>query len=151
MGVKQGGFLITKIHHLSGRIFSRKLKEYEIEISPGQGRILFSLWQQDKVPIKSLVKNTQLGKSTLTEMLDRLEKDGLLIRRSSKDDRREILIELTEKAKKTHERYDAVSKEMSNLFYRGFSEREIEELEKYLDRLLENLVEYDTRQASNPF
>jgi hypothetical protein len=48
---KQGGFLISKIHNLSARIFSKKLKEYEIEIGPGQGRIIFALWQEDGIPI----------------------------------------------------------------------------------------------------
>ena len=74
----QGGFLIAKIKHLSGRIFARMLKEQEIEINPSQGRIMFVLWQEDALPISELANRTGLGKSTLTSMLDRLESSGFL-------------------------------------------------------------------------
>ena len=95
---REGGFLIAQIHQLSGRIFAGKLKKHKIdEINPAQGRILFALWKGDGVPIRDLAERTQLKKSTLTSMLDRLEDDGYIIRSSSSDDRRQILIFLTAK------------------------------------------------------
>ncbi|MHA2141327.1 MAG: MarR family winged helix-turn-helix transcriptional regulator [Candidatus Thorarchaeota archaeon] len=142
MKVSQGGFLITKIHHLSGRIFSKKLKEHDIEISPGQGRILFALWQEDGVPIRDLTRRTQLGKSTLTDMLDRMESEGLIDRIASEADKRKSLVHLTEKTKKLHQKYLAVSMEMTELFYRDFTYDQIELFEDYLNRLLSNLIEF---------
>jgi hypothetical protein len=39
MILRQGGFLISKIHQLSGRIFARKLKQHNIsDINPAQGK-----------------------------------------------------------------------------------------------------------------
>ncbi|MFW9798967.1 MAG: MarR family winged helix-turn-helix transcriptional regulator [Candidatus Thorarchaeota archaeon] len=142
--VREGGFLLTKIHHLSGRIFSKLLKKHEIEISPGQGRILFALWQEDGISINVLGKRTQLGKSTLTEMLDRLEESGHLSRVPAKKDRRKTLIELTEKTRRLHKKYERVSQEMNDLFYEGLTEQEIDGFESLLRRLLANLVDYDT-------
>ena len=96
-GKREGGFLISKIHQLSQRIFAKLLKEYNIEgLNPAQGRIMFVLWQKDKIPIHELVKQTQLTKSTLTSTLDRLEQAGFLKRVPSEEDRREILIELND-------------------------------------------------------
>ncbi|MFX1262758.1 MAG: MarR family winged helix-turn-helix transcriptional regulator [Promethearchaeota archaeon] len=141
MSIREGGFLITKIHHLSGRIFSKKLKDHEIKISPGQGRILFALWQEDDISITELTRRTQLGKSTLTDMLDRMEKDGLIERKTSDMDKRRTLVQLTEVTKKLHDKYLAVSKDMTDLFYRGFSDEEIVLFEQYLRRLLLNLAE----------
>ncbi|MFW9886783.1 MAG: MarR family winged helix-turn-helix transcriptional regulator [Candidatus Thorarchaeota archaeon] len=141
MDVREGGFLITKIHHLSGRIFSKKLKDYDIEISPGQGRILFALWQEDDISITKLTRRTQLSKSTLTDMLDRMEKDGLIERKTSDMDKRRTLVRLTEATKKLHDKYLAVSKDMTDLFYRGFSDEEIVLFEQYLRKLLLNLIE----------
>jgi DNA-binding MarR family transcriptional regulator len=141
LSVSEGGFLITKIHHLSGRIFSKKLKDHDIEISPGQGRILFALWQEDSIPIRELKERTQLGKSTLTDMLDRMDTEGLVERRASDVDKRRTLVHLTEKTKKLHQKYLAVSKEMTELFYCDFSNEEVEVFEEYLRRLLANLVE----------
>ena len=74
---RQGGFILSKIHQLSGRIFTRMLKDHGVnEINPAQGRILFVLWCHDGISINELAKETSLGKSTMTSMLDRLEQMG---------------------------------------------------------------------------
>ena len=89
---RKGGFLISKIHQLSQRIFAKILKEHQLdEFNPAQGRIMFVLWQKDNIPIHGLVEKTQYSKSTLTSMLDNLEKLGFIKRVPSKEDRREIL------------------------------------------------------------
>ena len=136
-GQKQGGFLISKIHQLSGRIFARMLKQYEIdEINPAQGRIMFVLWRNDGIPITELGRQTSLGRSTLTSMLDRLEQSGYVRRVPSPEDRRVTLIERTEKDRAFQQRYIQVSQSMAKLFYDGFSEAEIDLFEGFLERIL---------------
>jgi DNA-binding MarR family transcriptional regulator len=139
--LRQGGFLMAKVHQTAGRIFNKLLKKYQIEeINSAQGRILFVLWEKDNIPISELSEKTQLEKSTLTCMLDKLENDGFIIRLPSKEDRRKILIQRTEKDKQFQEKYLAISDEMNNLFYKNFSELEIDLFEKSLQRILDNLV-----------
>ncbi|TDG00163.1 MarR family winged helix-turn-helix transcriptional regulator [Paenibacillus piri] len=138
--LRQGGFLVSKIHQLSGRIFAKKLKDYRItDINPAQGRILFALWQKDDIPIQELAKRTALGKSTLTRMLDKLEETGHLIRIFPDDDRRKVLIRLTEQNKKMKAAYEQVSLSMTELYYEGFQPEEIDEFEAYLERIFNNL------------
>ena len=138
---RQAGFLIAKIHQLSGRILTRKLKEHNIEeLNPAQGRIMFVLWRHDGIPINELARRTSLGKSTLTSMLDRLEKSGFLIRVPSPKDRRQILIKRTQKDKTFQKKYIRVSQEMSEIFYKGYSAKEIDEFEQHLRRILDNLT-----------
>ena len=135
----EGGFLIARIHQLAGRIFARMLKEYEIEINPAQGRIMFVLWKNDEIPITELARKTSLEKSTLTSMLDRLEDAGYVARVPSPDDRRVILIKRTAKDRAWQKVYIRVSQEMTKLFYAGFSQSEIDEFERYLKRIFDNL------------
>ena len=142
---RQGGFLIAQIHQLAGRIFARKLRECQVEINPAQGRIMFVLWRNDGIPISELAKETSLGKSTLTSMLDRLEESGYVTRVRSQEDRREVLIKRTEKDEAWQEVYTQVSREMSELFYDGLSESEIDEFEKSLRRILDNLIAFEAR------
>ncbi len=142
----QAGFLIAKIHQLSGRIFSKILKKHNVnEINPAQGRILFVLWENDEIPIIELSKKTQLEKSTLTTMLDRLEKDGFIQRIASREDRRKIIIKRTDKDKSFQKIYYQVSDEMSDLFYKGFSDKEIISFEDLLKRILDNLENYNKK------
>ena len=136
---RKGGFLIAKIHHLAGRIFAKKLQEHQIEINPAQGRIMFVLWEKDGIAINELAKRTSLAKSTLTSMLDRLEEAGHVTRVPSDEDRRKILIKRTDKDRAWQKTYVQVSKEMSELFYAGFSASEIDAFEAYLGRILDNL------------
>ncbi|MCX7708508.1 MAG: MarR family transcriptional regulator [Clostridia bacterium] len=146
-GIKQGGFLISKIHQLAGRIFSKKLKNYNInEINPAQGRILFVLWQNDGITIQELAKKTSLGKSTLTRMLDRMEEAGHLTRVYPREDRRKVLIELTEANRKMKKAYEDVSEDMLHLFYKGFSEEEVDLFETFLNRIFHNLSEEENNQ-----
>ena len=142
--LREGGFLISKIKQISGRIFNRKLREYDIDdLNSAQGRIIFSLWQNDNVPISELARYTSLGKTTLTSMLDRLEQSGYIIRNVDEKDRRKTLITLSEKVKSIEGRHEAVSKEMTSLFYKGLSERQIDGFESTLRHILSNLVEYE--------
>jgi len=140
---RQGGFLLAKIRQVGGRISEQLLKEYNIEINSAQGRIMFALWQGDGVSINELAQKTQLKKSTLTSMLDRLEKMGYIKRQRCKNDRRIIRIKRTKKDKNLESRYVELSQEISKLFYKGFSKIEIERFENDLVRILDNLTNYE--------
>ena len=141
--MRQGGFLIAKIHQLSGRIFTRILKQHKIEqINPSQGRILFVLWNDDDISFNELARKTSLGKSTLTSMLDRLEASGHLKRIPSPEDRRTILIKRTEKDKSLQKVYEKASNEMTGIFYQGFKSKEIDDFERYLNRIMDNLTKF---------
>lgn len=125
-------------------MFTELLRKQEIEIGPGQGRILFALWQKDGVPINDLVERTLLRKSTLSELLDNLEKAGFVRREQSEEDRRKMLIRLTERTQKLQKVYINLSVEMTKLFYNGFTDEEIDEFETFLHRILDNLLPHDS-------
>ena len=135
-----GGFLISQVKQVGNRIFERILSQSNIDAFNGaQGRILYVLWQSDGVPIVALSQKTGLAKTTLTSMLDRMESSGLLTRAYDKSDRRQILVNLTEKARSLQPEYQKVSARMNELYYKGFSDDEIELFESYLKRILDNL------------
>ncbi len=139
--LRQGGFLITKIHQLSQRVFEKLLKKYEIdEITPAQGRVLFPLWLKDNISFQDLKSKAMLSKATLSYMLDTLEKAGHIQRIRSENDKRTIYVKLTKKNKELMDKYIHVSNAMEELYYSGFSENEIDEFENKLRRLLDNLT-----------
>ena len=134
---------MAKIRQVGGRISERILKQYNIEINSAQGRIMFALWQNDGISINELAKKTHLKKSTLTSMLDRLQKMGYIRRKRSKTDRRKILIKRTEKDRIMEKQYVEVSEEMTRLYYKGFSKSQIVHFEKDLEQILNNLIEFE--------
>ncbi len=90
-----------------------------------------------------LAKKTQLKKSTLTSMLDRLENMGYVRRQRCKKDRRKILIKRTNKDKNLENKYVELSQEITKLFYKGFSKTEIDRFENDLARILDNLTDFE--------
>lgn len=143
----EGGYLMAKIHQIAGRVFARMLREHRIQLNPAQGRILFVLWQADDIPIQELARRTGLGKSTLTSMLDRLETAGHIERVTTSEDRRKLLIRRTDKDRALHALYAKVSREMTGVFYDGFSKKEIREFETHLRRVLANLESHERGPA----
>ena len=142
--IREGGFLISKIKQVSGRIFDKKLRKYNItDLNSAQGRIIFSLWQKDNIPIKELATKTSLGKTTLTSMLDRLEQSDYITREPDKEDKRKVFICLTEKSKSLRQSYEDVSHEMLALFYDGLSEEQVDVFEETLNHILTNLNTYE--------
>lgn len=141
--IMQGGFLITKIKQLGDRIFEKVLSERNIDAFNGaQGRILYVLWQEDGVPIKTVSDQCGLAITSLTTMLERMEKQGLITRIQDPSDKRKTLLFLTDKARSLKNDYDEVSNQMGDIYYRGFSEEEIRQFEGYLDRVRNNLEEW---------
>ena len=138
-GKTEGGMLISQIHQISQRIWNSILKNYNLQdLSGARGRIIFALWNTDNIPIKELVKKTSLDKATLTGIIDRLERDGFIIRSHNPQDKREIIISRTGKDEIFKTKIPAASNEQNALFYKDFSQEEIFNFEKMLKKILKN-------------
>lgn len=144
--MSSGGFLISQVKQLSDRTFEKILKTKGIdEFNGAQGRILYILWNNNNLSIKQISKFTKLAKTTLTAMLERMELQGLIKRTISKEDKREIIVSLTDKAKEVKENYLDVSKQMEKIFYKNFTDKQIENFENTLKKIIENLEENNGR------
>ncbi len=136
----KGGFYITQIKQLQDRIFERLLMENGIEISGGQGRILFILWKNDHLTISEISRATSLAKNTVSIVVDGMVNKNILERHTNPENRRQTIVSLTDYARSLQEKYEAVSQKMNSLFYQGFSEKEQKEFEAYLARILDTLT-----------
>lgn len=139
----RGGFYITQIKQRQERIFEKLLRENGIEISGGQGRILFVLWKNDNLTVSEISRKTSLAKNTVSIVVDKMVQKGIVERTINPDNRRQTIISLTEYARTLQEKYEQVSQRMNHLFYRGFSEEERVEFERCLARILDTLTRWE--------
>ena len=138
-----GGYLINQIQKISSRKFNELLKEKNIdEFNGSQGVILYSLWNNKELTIKEIGKITGLAKTSLTSMLNRMEEKGLIRRKDNSEDKRSIKIMLTDKAKELEKDYNDISNKMSNIFYKNFSDKEINEMIKKIIESNETDIEF---------
>jgi DNA-binding MarR family transcriptional regulator len=139
---RKGGFLISQIHQTSGRILARKLKIHKIKINPGQGRILFALWEKDGISIRDLAKRTSLGKSTLSTMLKRMRDEQYLKIEHPPGNERTKLVYILQQSKEIELSFQRLADEMNSIYYKDFTNDEVTIFEKNLERVLQNLKEY---------
>ena len=137
----KGGFYITQIKQLQDRIFDRLLLENGIEISGGQGRILFVLWKEDNLTVSEISEKISLAKNTVSVVINGMVNKGIVARNINPRNRRQTIISLTEYAKNLQEKYEIVSEQMNLLFYQDFTENEQKQFEQYLARILNTLIE----------
>lgn len=135
----RGGFYISQIKQLQDRIFARLLKDFDLEINGPQGRILFVLWKEGRLTMGEIGLRTSLANATLTSMVDRMVRKGIVERVYDETNRRHVFVSLTDKARGMMEAYGEVSRRMNGIFYEGFSESEILAFENALARILDNL------------
>ena len=123
-------------------MFEHILSDKNIDAFNGaQGSLLYILWQEDGIPIRELTRRSGLAVTSLTGMLDRMEAAGLIYRDRGDKDRRKVLIFLTDNARSLEKDYNEVTEEIENIYYKGFSEEEIDQCEKYLQRIFHNVEE----------
>jgi DNA-binding MarR family transcriptional regulator len=140
MNKHYGGTLVSQIKQLQDRVFNRILKEEGIyEFNGQQGRILFSLWKDEKLSLIELSKRTSLAKTTLSTMIDRMRKNGLVIVEESKEDKRNLVIYLSDKTLALEDKINNATKRITDIFYKDLSEKEAKELDRLLIKIKENL------------
>ena len=88
---------------------------------------------------KDIEQEFKVSRATASNMLQLMERKGLIVRESVSRDARLKKISLTEKAKNMVAKSDADIREMEQLITKGFHKEETEQLKHYLDRIMENI------------
>lgn len=94
---KSVGFLLAKAYQRASLLFKEEFESYDL--TPQQFGLLGFLWQEDGLTQSELSAKSQIDRTTMGGLIDRLEKEGLVVRRSHPEDRRAYRISLTEQGK----------------------------------------------------
>ncbi|HLO25708.1 MAG TPA: MarR family transcriptional regulator [Geobacteraceae bacterium] len=91
------GFALSKANQRVSAVFKEEFKDYCI--TPRQFILLAILWKTDGLSQIALSKKTDIDRTTIGGIIDRLEKAEFLERRPSPEDRRAHLVWLTDKGR----------------------------------------------------
>lgn len=86
-------YLLTVTQHEVFQVFSQGLTPFNI--TPGQYGVLRCLWENSACTPKEISQVLRLENSTVSGVLDRMEKKGLIKRELDSNDRRSIRVVLT--------------------------------------------------------
>lgn len=119
-------------------IFDKKSKTQQKEmnnISRGQGRVLAILKRKDNISTKDLSIILGISVSGLNSLLTKLEKNGFIVKENSTEDKRVLLIKLTEKGRN----FEIKPSVDYNLFD-CLDNNQKEEFDKYLNTIINELL-----------
>ncbi|MPM46938.1 Transcriptional regulator SlyA [bioreactor metagenome] len=104
----------------------------------GQGRVLSILKMMSKISQKELAYLLDMRQQSLSELLQKLERSGLITRIPSEEDKRVYTITLTERGKSFSDHMGDMETGADNVFD-CLSKEEQEKLREFLDRLADSL------------
>lgn len=94
-------YLLSRAGHIVASGFHKKLKTWKLTVP--EYRVLACLTGAEGLGVGELAAMAIMEQSRMTKILDRMQKQGLVERRSDAKDRRRVLIHLTEQGRKRAE------------------------------------------------
>ena len=89
----------------------------ELGITYPQYLVLLVLWEEDCQPVNDIAHRLLLETNTVTPLLQRMEKQGLVIRKKGEQDKRQQIVSLTEKGRELEEQaYELIPAGMEKQF-----------------------------------
>jgi len=123
-----------------GRVMRRVYEYYDLRLSPfnlttPQFMVFSALWIGDGITIGELGQRVALDGSTITGILDRMEKNGYVERRPNVEDRRSALVYLTQKAREVGPRIIGFADELNAAIRKNIPGQDMAVFERVLREL----------------
>ena len=124
--------------YAASNLIIRKYKPVldKIDLTYTQYITMLALWENKSINVKELGKKLFLDSGTLTPLLKKLEQKGYIKRERSKEDERNLIINITESGKKLRDQALIVPKEVSKCV--NLSPKEAISLYSILYKILDN-------------
>jgi DNA-binding MarR family transcriptional regulator len=138
------GELYSVINGMASTAVARRLQKNfrlaGLEITIEQWSILYHLWKQDGLSQQELCNRTFRDKPSITRLIDNLEKQKLVKRMPSKEDRRINLVCLTEPAKLLQDKTIELANQTMDEALIGVGKNEIEIVKQVFQKVYDNLL-----------
>jgi len=138
------GELYSVINGMASTAVARRLQKNfrlaGLEITIEQWSVLYHLWKQDALSQQELCNRTFRDKPSITRLIDNLEKQKLVKRMPSKEDRRINLVCLTESAKLLQDKTIELANQTMDEALIGVNKNEIEIVKQVFQKVYDNLL-----------
>ncbi len=108
-------------------------------IHPGQVQICGYLYHHDGCRQKEIGEALRIRPSTVSVSIERMEKNGLIVRKRDTMHPRIVKVYMTEKLRGCYRLFGEILEKNEKTIMNGFTEEEKEQLKGYLNRIFSNL------------
>ena len=131
-------FMLMKCFHHSNKAIVKK--NTALSLLPGQGKILECLMEEEGVSPKELGVRCVIDKSTITSLINKMEKQEFIKRTNDKTDKRAINIWLTDTGRMLGKKVIKNGQDIDNAVLKNLSPEQRKDLENIL-KILEYAYE----------
>ena len=131
--------LLAKAEQAHLQYTKNRFSQEGLDITPVQWLVLYTLYKKDGEIITQLAKRCYLDNSTITGVIDRLEKAGYVAREPIEGDRRVYKIVLLPKAREIKKRVVQINNGIFNKMSEGCTNEEIDIFRKVLLNIFKKL------------
>ena len=132
------GFLLAKATQRWNELLAERFAAAGYaDIRPSYGSVLLPLYEEDGLRMGELARRARLSKQTMTDMIRRLEREGLVERRPDQTDARASLIFLTARSRRFEPVAAATLGQLDQLVRGRLSASRVAELKSALRELSE--------------
>ncbi|MCH3965827.1 MAG: MarR family transcriptional regulator [Clostridium sp.] len=121
------------IHKLLCIKFKENADKYGLTVQ--QLTVIFYLYKHPDITLNQLSEHMMLTKSTVSGIIDRLTKQGIVARKIPEDNRRIVKLSLSEDFKTSHDIPIMKQKFISNFIFDTIKDMERSEIEKFISSL----------------
>lgn len=126
-------YLVFTAQHRLRMYIRDRLMAAGVKVTLVQAGILFLLEEKNGQAMSELGRLLLLDNSTITGLIDRLEKSGFVLRKANSKDRRSSLIHITRKGIKEANKAETVINQVNEEIKGDFSKNEIESFKRILN------------------
>jgi len=113
--------------------------------------VLLVLWEKDKQPVNDIAKRLYLETNTITPLLQRMEKEGVISRTKGTKDARQMIVSLTRKGKGLQDKLAEVPNTVGNaVICESITPEAAPELFRMLDDIISKQAMREAGQPVNP-
>jgi DNA-binding MarR family transcriptional regulator len=132
------GFLLAKAMQRWNELLAERFAADGFpEVRPAYGSVLVPLFEEDGLRMGELARRARLSKQTMTQLVRRLERDGLVERRPDPSDARASLIFLTSRSRRFEPVAATVLEGLDKAVRRRLGARRVAALKEELRELME--------------
>lgn len=137
--VEETARAFRRANRLLMRIIERKVSS--TQVYRGQHQVLMHIAHHPEASQAEIAERMEISPSALAVSLKKLEKGGYIRRSSDVTDERKKHMEITETGSKVVAESHVMFREIENQMFEGFSNEEMEVIYKYLNQMVENLLQ----------
>ena len=130
------GYLVNHVARIFERGLSARIKP--LGLSTGTFPALLELWEEDGLSQKQLVERLDIEQATMANTLSRMERDGLIRRKTDETDRRIQRVWLTETTRDKHGAAIAAAMETNEHALAGLSPAEQAQFAELMRKLIDS-------------